>query len=484
MIVAVNGYNGKKNKATMTTACLAGMSVMTMNAKTLVIQLLDADISSVEQMLNGRATIAERNTRQITFSEEGIDALFRTVDFNKIIRDDFNQFCTPMMQTENLLDVTAISKNKRFTETLATKMENLKNILESAQDIYDNIFLLVSPREEEAVKAVNEMADQSIYCLTQGHLEKGNVYGRNISFVVTDFDPESMFSLKSAKKVFCTKKERIFKINRNTGCIDASHNGTLLSYIKKNREVDVEDINFIWYDDLRKILDDVLYGEGTEGKKVTETLKKRKEEVRTYKECDRLKEKEEKFELAGYEEPTEEKQSFFSRIFRRNKKQMLSLPRPAIEQKDRKENVSELPEKLEAELEKTLSEEIKNNISMEDSAKKEEELKEADGWEEIEEQAAAEPEENEEQIAAEPEENQKPEEVPLTAETIKLLIQEALKDMVNAPEPQKTTSKKTTVKRTTATKEPKVATKATAEKTTSKKAVTKAEKEETVDGVE
>lgn len=473
MIVAVNGYNGKKNKATMTTACLAGMSVMTINAKTLVIQLLDADISSVEQMLNGRATIAEKNTRQITFSEEGIDALLRAVDSNKIIRDDFKQFCTPMMQTENLLDVTAISKNKRFTETFMTKIENLKNVLESAQDIYDNIFLLVSPREEGAVKAVNEMADHSIYCLTQGHLEKGNIYGKNISFVITDFEPESMFSLKSAKKSFCTRKERIFKINRNIGCIDASHNGTLLSYIKKNREVDVEDINFVWHDDLRRILDYVLYGEGTENRKITENMKKHKEEVRTYKECEGIVEKEEKFELAGYDTSMKEKQGFFSRLFNRNKKRPLSVPRTAIEERTSyaEKDVSDLPEELETELEHTLAEDVKNNMFLKEETERNVEMEESDDWEEIEEQNTS-------------EEIEEPtQEIPITAEAIKMLIQETLKDMANTPEtkkaaPKKAAPKKATPKRTTTSKATKASATPTVEKIDTKKTATKAVKEE------
>ena len=48
MVITVQGYNGKKNKAACTVASLAAMSAMVKMSKTLIIQLINKDINSAE----------------------------------------------------------------------------------------------------------------------------------------------------------------------------------------------------------------------------------------------------------------------------------------------------------------------------------------------------------------------------------------------------------------------------------------------------
>ena len=89
MIVTFQGYNGKKNGVVSTITAVAAMAAMTKSAKTLVLQLIDKDIDTVEAMmvnLNSRTTF---KTDELEFSDDGIDALLRTVDASKLMKADF-----------------------------------------------------------------------------------------------------------------------------------------------------------------------------------------------------------------------------------------------------------------------------------------------------------------------------------------------------------------------------------------------------------
>ena len=50
MIVTFQGYNGKKNGVVSTITAVAAMAAMTKSAKTLVLQLIDKDIDTVEEI--------------------------------------------------------------------------------------------------------------------------------------------------------------------------------------------------------------------------------------------------------------------------------------------------------------------------------------------------------------------------------------------------------------------------------------------------
>lgn len=86
------------------------------------------------------------------------------------------------------------------------KTEQISNLISNAKDVYENIFILCPSNNLAAVKVINELTsiDKSVYCLTQGHTNKAPVYGKDILYVVTDFETSSYFSLKSVKT--CLKR--------------------------------------------------------------------------------------------------------------------------------------------------------------------------------------------------------------------------------------------------------------------------------------
>lgn len=268
MIITVQGNNGKKNKCVLAAALIGGMAMIANGSKTLIVQLIDKDMESVEGMYSGLSSDSYsfgKDDGTTTFASEGIDALLRAADTTKLLADDFKQYCTAFSQTEFGLDVTMMTEKSNFREIVEDKVDVIKKICKNAKEYYENIILLLPTGDDLVCRKINGdpeatedgfegFADKSIYCLKQGHVKKGPYYGREKIFVVTDFDSASRFSLKSMRKEFCDKKDSIFKIERNTGCTDAYMSGKLLNFILTNRDLDANDVNAIWSDDVKALV--------------------------------------------------------------------------------------------------------------------------------------------------------------------------------------------------------------------------------------
>lgn len=264
MIVTFQGYNGKKNKATAVVSAIAAMTAVAYREKTLVIQLTEADISCVENMYTGKGLKGLHSFRddELDFSDDGIDALLRTVDATKLMKEDFDAMCIPIFNSENLLDVAGQTKTQMFTENLTTKMEQIYNLLNNAKDVYEHIFILLPSDNEKISQAINglKIVDKSVYCLTQGFGNKAPVYGNAITYVISDYEDHSNFSLTGTKKAFISmgSKEKMFKISHCVGFMDAYKSGTLIRFAMKNRDLQREDINYKWSQDVKSIVCSLL----------------------------------------------------------------------------------------------------------------------------------------------------------------------------------------------------------------------------------
>ena len=255
MIITVQGMNHKNNKAVQTVSTLAGMDSLINGNKTLIVQLINPDIDTADNTLNKNTDIAYGIAKN-SFAETGIDSLLRICAGTVLGTTEFEQFCTPMRRTKFALDVAEISKNVEFTKTLANRIEDIKEILTAAAEVYQNVYVLVDSKDDDLLKIVNEMdiVNRSVYCLRQGHMTKGDVYGKNILYVVTDFHGDSEFSMKSMKNAYVSKREPIYPLTFNIRATDAAMKGRLLYFLLRNTEAGKTDVNYAWYKDVRNIL--------------------------------------------------------------------------------------------------------------------------------------------------------------------------------------------------------------------------------------
>lgn len=260
MITTITGFNGKKNQSTYATAVLSAMCSLNKGTKTLVLQLVNKDVESIEYFLTGVEKATVFVEEGLTFTNEGIDGLMRIADNLKLNKEDFDQMCLSLRK-ENRLDIAEISKSNVFVSNIIPRLDNVNQILKNASEVYDDIFVLLPSNDEEVIKAVNELdiVDRSIYCVKQGYYQKGNIYGNAPLLLVMDYDENSRFTLKILRSSMRLGKNIITrKVNYNIGAKDAAYSNELLGYILSNRDIDEEDLNFIWKKDIVKVLSDIL----------------------------------------------------------------------------------------------------------------------------------------------------------------------------------------------------------------------------------
>lgn len=293
-IITVTGYNGKKNRAALTVSSLAAMTAMKLNQKTLVIQLVDNNIDTIEGIMAGIGREENMLREEKVIEDEGIDTLLRMVETQKLMKQDFDQAVTPILKAENRLDIASITSNANFVQQLPIKVNEVEQMLMNAKDVYDYIYVLLPTSYASIIKTINELVvdtqasgkkkgsqnddeeirrkplvDAAIYCVRQGFKMKANVYGQNVLYVLTDYDNDSKYKLTDMSKVYCdqtgiigkkTRREKIFKIMRNAGLNDAMLEGRLAAYVREHRELLEDDATYEWTSDILKILNYISDG--------------------------------------------------------------------------------------------------------------------------------------------------------------------------------------------------------------------------------
>lgn len=258
MIITIQGYNGKKSKATQTACVLAGMLALKQNSNTLLLQCINNDINSVENILCGKGLVRKFGDESTDFTDNGIDALLRSVGNLRVGKEEFEKYCTALITIKNRLDITNCSKTKVFNQTLLSMEDSFLNILTGANEIYDNVIILGPSDSPEVTEMINKYADLSLYTITQGHKATGKAFGKNIAFVVTDYEVTSSINMSAIRKDYKPagffKKANVYKLSRNVAVRDAAITGTLLRYIRDNRECGDYEANFEWHQDVDKLL--------------------------------------------------------------------------------------------------------------------------------------------------------------------------------------------------------------------------------------
>ncbi len=367
MIITVQGYHGKKSKAAQTACVLAGMLAMGEGSKTLLLQMVDKDIDTLENMLAGishnRRAFAENEN---VFTDGGIDALIRTANTTKLTGDDFERLCIPLISSKNMFDVSAVTNAVAFEKQLVTKEQDLLSLLKSASEVYDYIVMYGPCKQPATTALLNKYADKSVYCITQGYKPRKEVPGKDVIYLVTDYEKNSAISFNSIKKEYLaskkkTEKAHVMKLSRDVAVRDAAVMGNLLKFLRDNRNVSEYESTYDWYLDIRKI---ISYVAGTENpfdkeyhweKYESNTFvdgdlgaEAKAEKKRKQKEANGIVQAERKRNASGnveyplaFVEP-KEKQGFFGRLFHKNKK----LSQPVLTDVTVKQSQSSRPQSI------------------------------------------------------------------------------------------------------------------------------------------
>lgn len=260
MIITFTGFMNETNKSNRAIALASAMCSLTKGTKTLVLQLCEKDVEPVEHILTGVQDVKAFVDKGLTFTNEGIDGLLRVVDTMKLNKEDFDQMCLSLRK-ENRLDIAEMTKNSMFVNSIPSKLDSIKQILRNATEVYDDIFVLLPSKNEEVIKEINELeiVDRCVYCMNQGTIEKGNVYGYNPVVLLMDYDEDSMYTLRHLRSAMKLGKHVVTrKIRYSTKAKDAALSGQLLGFIAQNRDLDQDDTNYYWLKDVKEMLADLL----------------------------------------------------------------------------------------------------------------------------------------------------------------------------------------------------------------------------------
>lgn len=260
MVIGVQGTASADNDMTGIASLVAVMSALK-KKKTLILQLSQSEDKSALFLLEGKELNEGRTSEMSSYrmSDKGIDALLRRANTIRLTQDNFETACEDVMDY-NFLDVADTTTKIDFREGIT--VEGVSNIIKYANEIYDNIILIIDAKDHEdgAETTMSDMlgiCDICITCVPQCPNKDifNPAVGKKNIFVIPKFDSMSKYSLQYMKKLYGQKK--MYALPYNSGYHDAKITGTLYRFVLANKEIDKDDNNSIFMSAISKIMDDL-----------------------------------------------------------------------------------------------------------------------------------------------------------------------------------------------------------------------------------
>ncbi len=270
MIIAVQGTRKKKNNSIGMTALLSSMTSILYNAKTLVLQLSNPKDCHVDECMDKERMFFKPASEAYEFNTSGIDSLLLECSDVKEIRKGLIAEKSEVFikaDGEPLLVVTRSSENKEFEDIAIEDLSALDTLLDSANKEYEYVFVFM-PRHITLASYILSKANYNIICLPQG--EKMDVLnfdspsvkefiGEDTSiahkdiYVIADYEEGSRYTQKKIRNDYNIKKT--FVCYHNVDYMDAYNSKDILSFVKKNIDVDsAYDVNFMFVSEIKRLI--------------------------------------------------------------------------------------------------------------------------------------------------------------------------------------------------------------------------------------
>ena len=312
MIITVRGTDSNDNKAAHITALLAGLNASNKSRKTLILQFCKN--VPIEDLLIGKK-IQETDIMEggFMFDDNGIDALFRRIETQRIMKEHFDACCTPILNAENLLDVATSSTKENFEAEIVNRPDDIESLIKQSQDIYDDIFIYANSKNKELLEVINQHTEVSIICIRQGNKEEISCVTEKSLYLVTSYDKNSSYSLRFIKNMY--KLKNIKELPYIAEMKDSYNAGRMMQFIGKNEKISESDINYPLFHAANSIFDTYI--------------ENKQEEYKEEKKLEPLENTVPETEQEEFKEPqvvVTEKKRFFSK-----KKRKIVTPAPEEE---------------------------------------------------------------------------------------------------------------------------------------------------------
>ncbi len=266
MKVMFQGAHSSNNGITEACCVAAIMSAAKYNRKTLILQLTGSGGIDAEKFMVGKDMDEELQTNDANevyrINDKGIDALIRRAATAKLTKDHFDSSCKPLLEYANMLDIAGMSKKADFVENITVK--EIRIILKYADDVYDNVFLILDGKNQLVMQEILELSDVYVTCLSQTpRKESFNTFeAKRMLHLVTNYDNTSAYSALYLKKLY--KARKIFLLRQNTEFKDSCMEGTLLRFMLKNVNNTNGDDNYAFMKNVTELMDGIMDKENWE----------------------------------------------------------------------------------------------------------------------------------------------------------------------------------------------------------------------------
>ncbi len=289
MVITVRGTSENHNKAAHATATMAAIGAIRKSRKSLILQLCTG--VPVEDMLVGK----KRKETEIVedtfvFEDTGVDSVFLRLKTQRMQKEQFDICCVHTMSMENMLDVAAQTLRKELFEAeLVQDEQSIEDLLTQAHEIYDDVYIYANGKNPQLCEMLNRHSDLVVACIRQGNKEKIEAVPDNALYLVTNYDPDSIFSKRYIKNLY--KVNHISVMPYNVEFKDSYNNGTLVNFIMKNQKINEDDITYPFISAMNAISDMYLENKREEyiepdPMELLDKMNKEKKELREYDEPD------------------------------------------------------------------------------------------------------------------------------------------------------------------------------------------------------
>lgn len=273
MIIAVQGTHKENNNSQGALAMLASLTSSRFQKKTLIIQLGNPKDIPIESMLGKQFRPKPTFSDTYQFTDKGIDSLLAksmvSDDKEKVVltEEHFSKACITVLKDSNqvsVLDVASSTTIKDFEAGLIQNRKSLEELLNNAEKYYECVYLLL-PHNVPLLKEILPLVDINIICVPQAKkqpIEKAA--GKRNFILVADFEFHSRHTLNSIRKAYEEKK--IFAMPHTVDYKDALVDCELLNFIYSNSKNDEVDDNYVFIENLMKLLKEFIKEEETESR--------------------------------------------------------------------------------------------------------------------------------------------------------------------------------------------------------------------------
>lgn len=198
--------------------------------------------------------------------ESGVEGLIKIIESNKTATNLISSYTKIVFKDR--LDVLCASKTQNYEEYKQIT-EFYPSILQVANKSYDFIFVDISKKmPEEQAKQILELSDVIIVNMTQRlktidkfiELREKNEFFKknNILINIGRYDKFSKYNIKNISRYMKERKD-VNSIIYNTLFFEACSEGNVTEFFFRLRNLDPEDRNAIFIDEIKRLTKDLIY---------------------------------------------------------------------------------------------------------------------------------------------------------------------------------------------------------------------------------